>query len=385
MWHLCTIRALNNADYLWPQCSQEKVAHYTVTEVDVVIEAEVLVVISCAVAATMVDAEFLTSSTNLTVILSLTKDVTERRLPREGSWWWWCWFWWCWWWGWWWWCWWWRCWWCRAVHIEGGEGRRVPPSYDRHLTPPRFRRWWRKKVKRARGWTIQRSTGGGGCLCQGSLVGSCPLVATGSCSSTAVSATLTRSWEQGWSRCWRWRCCWRWGLKLKLHSGHASPCRKSESCSLTSLLQLFIELEDLLDFRLHFSPDIWSWEWAGRLQRQVFTRINFNFVNFRINWTDGIFELSGIVTTDLTVLLEKLNYWIWTVTIELLETMELMELIEPKQLMELTEFMELLESWLLLWIGGYDWIDRADGASGISGMKGGNDWYWWTCWNWWKF
>ena len=62
-----------------------------------------------------------------------------------------------------------------------------------------------------------------------------------------------------------------------------------------------------------------------------------------------------------------------------------MELIELKQLIELTEFMELLESWLLLWIGGYDWIDRADGASGISGMKGGNDLYWWTCWNWWKF
>ena len=55
-----------------------------------------------------------------------------------------------------------------------------------------------------------------------------------------------------------------------------------------------------------------------------------------------------------------------------METMELMELIEPKQLMELTEFMELLESWLLLWIGGYDWIDRADGASGIGGMKRGN-------------
>ena len=30
-------------------------------------------------------------------------------------------------------------------------------------------------------------------------------------------------------------------------------------------------------------------------------------------------------------------------------------------------------SWLLLWIGGYDWIDRADGASGTSGMKGGTD------------
>ena len=75
----------------------------------------------------------------------------------------------------------------------------------------------------------------------------------------------------------------------------------------------------------------------------------------------------------MTVLLEQLNYWNWTVTIELLETKELMELIEPKQLMELTEFMEFLESWLLLWIGGYDWIDRADGASGISGMKGGND------------
>ena len=71
----------------------------------------------------------------------------------------------------------------------------------------------------------------------------------------------------------------------------------------------------------------------------------------RINRTDGILELSGTVTTDLTVLLEQLNYWIWTVTIELLERMELMELIEPKQLMELTEFME---SSLLLWIGGYD-------------------------------
>ena len=74
----------------------------------------------------------------------------------------------------------------------------------------------------------------------------------------------------------------------------------------------------------------------------------------------------------------KLKIWLckifdkYNTSTELLETMELMELIEPKQLMELTEFMELLESWLLLWIGGYDWIDRADGASGISGMKGGN-------------
>ena len=64
----------------------------------------------------------------------------------------------------------------------------------------------------------------------------------------------------------------------------------------------------------------------------------------RINRTDGILKFSGTVTTDLTVLLEQLNYWNWTVTIELLETKKLMELIEPKQLMELTEFMELLES-----------------------------------------
>ena len=70
---------------------------------------------------------------------------------------------------------------------------------------------------------------------------------------------------------------------------------------------------------------------------------------------------------DLTVLLEQLNYWNWTVTIELLETMELMELIELKQLMELTE---LLESWLLdMYITELNW---ADGASGISGMKGRN-------------
>ena len=53
-------------------------------------------------------------------------------------------------------------------------------------------------------------------------------------------------------------------------------------------------------------------------------------------------------------MLEQLNYWNWTVTIELLETMELMELNEPKQLMELTDFMGLLESSLSLWIGGYD-------------------------------
>ena len=53
-------------------------------------------------------------------------------------------------------------------------------------------------------------------------------------------------------------------------------------------------------------------------------------------------------------MLEQLNYWKWTVTIELLETKELMELIEPKQLMELTEYMEFLESRLLLWIGGND-------------------------------
>ena len=46
-------------------------------------------------------------------------------------------------------------------------------------------------------------------------------------------------------------------------------------------------------------------------------------------------------------MLEQLNYWNWTVTIELLETMELMELIEPKQLMELTEFLELLKKLII--------------------------------------
>ena len=49
---------------------QEKVAYYTAIEV--------VVVISCAVAATMVDTEFLTSSTNITVILSPTIDVAEK-------------------------------------------------------------------------------------------------------------------------------------------------------------------------------------------------------------------------------------------------------------------------------------------------------------------
>ena len=51
-----------------------------------------------------------------------------------------------------------------------------------------------------------------------------------------------------------------------------------------------------------------------------------------------------MVTTDLTVLLEQLNDWNWTVTTDLFETMELIELIELKQLMELTELTELLES-----------------------------------------
>ena len=55
---------------------QEKVANYTAIEV--------VVVISYAVAAKMVDAEFLTSSTNITVILSPTKDVTEMSF----FWWW---------------------------------------------------------------------------------------------------------------------------------------------------------------------------------------------------------------------------------------------------------------------------------------------------------
>ena len=63
----------------------------------------------------------------------------------------------------------------------------------------------------------------------------------------------------------------------------------------------------------------------------------------RINRTDGILELSRAVITDLTVLREQLNYWNWTVTIELLKMMELMELIEPKQLMELMEPLELVE------------------------------------------
>ena len=30
---------------------------------------------------------------------------------------------------------------------------------------------------------------------------------------------------------------------------------------------------------------------------------------YRINRTDGILEFSGIVTTDLAVLLEQLDYW----------------------------------------------------------------------------
>ena len=47
-----------------------------------------------------------------------------------------------------------------------------------------------------------------------------------------------------------------------------------------------------------------------------------------------------MVTTDLTVLLEQLNYWNWTVTTELLEMMELMKMIELKQLMELTGLLE---------------------------------------------
>ena len=42
----------------------------------------------------------------------------------------------------------------------------------------------------------------------------------------------------------------------------------------------------------------------------------------------------------LTVLLEQLNYWNWTVTIELLETMELIDLIELKQLMELVKLIQ---------------------------------------------
>ena len=88
---------------------------------------------------------------------------------------------------------------------------------------------------------------------------------------------------------------------------------------------------------------------------------------YRINQTDGILEFSGIVTMDLTVLLEQLNYWNWTVTTDLLETMELMELIELKQLMELTE---LLESWKLDM--HLTELILADGASGISGMKGRN-------------
>ena len=73
----------------------------------------------------------------------------------------------------------------------------------------------------------------------------------------------------------------------------------------------------------------------------------------RINRTDAILKFSGTITTDLTVLLEQLNYWNWTVTIELLETMELMDLIELKQFMELVKLIELLESGLFLWNGGY--------------------------------
>ena len=51
-----------------------------------VIEVFVIVVISFAVAATMVDAELLTSSTNLTVILSPATHIAERRSSRRGLW-----------------------------------------------------------------------------------------------------------------------------------------------------------------------------------------------------------------------------------------------------------------------------------------------------------
>ena len=65
---------------------------------------------------------------------------------------------------------------------------------------------------------------------------------------------------------------------------------------------------------------------------------------YRINRTDGILEFSGIVTTDLTVFQEQLNYWNWTVTTELLEALELMELIE---------LTELLDYWMIIGYG-YD-------------------------------
>ena len=92
----------------------------------------------------------------------------------------------------------------------------------------------------------------------------------------------------------------------------------------------------------------------------------------KINWTDGIIEFSEIVTEELdciagTIELLELdgNNWI-------IGNNGIMELTELKQLVELTEHIKLLESWLLLWIGGNYWIDRADGASGIGGMKRGN-------------
>ena len=151
--------------------------------------------------------------------------------------------------GWWWWWWWWWGWWGWAVHIEGGEGGDVRPCHSHHLAPPRFRRWWREKAERARGWKT--------CLSHRGLVGSCPLVPSGSCTSATMAATLSRSWMQGWcpSWCWRWR--WRWSrsrLKVQLGDRDASLRRESKSHCCASFFQIFKDFDEFLKFCLHFCP-----------------------------------------------------------------------------------------------------------------------------------
>ena len=92
---------------------------------------------------------------------------------------------------------------------------------------------------------IQRNTGG--CLSQGSLVGSCPQIAAGSCSSATLAATLDGSWRRvSWNR----HRVVKLNLELCFHL--AATCGEGKRCSEPSLLSLVKNLQQLT---FHFLLD----------------------------------------------------------------------------------------------------------------------------------
>ena len=188
-----------------------------------------------AVAAIVFLAQVVAFSTSITVLVWLAALVAHSK-----RWWWWRW------------CrWWWRCgrwcrwWWCRwgsgwrwPAQVEGGEGRH-PQGHD---SAPSCRWWWREKMVKWARWAWRWWSRGSVHLSQFDLAGSCPLVAPGPPSCTAVSASttsclVTRSWWRGWRT---WKSCRRrwWSLKGELEGRLASTGREWQGSTSTFLLHL---------------------------------------------------------------------------------------------------------------------------------------------------